>query len=347
MIGKRKQTLGPLKNVRNHESDSTYLRTVVFITFGIIALMVLAGVVSFFILIRGAEQTMVPEVRGMELENAIIEMQEKELNVRVQLHYSSNPEDKGTVLGQEPEAGTLVKAGRKITLKVSRGAILDRVENYIGWKLPDLELHLQTLFTTYGPLIRIKRPIIRIFDEAPAGTILEQKPLPDTPLSGTVDLELVVSRGSEEEFITVEKYVGLNFLTTLNHLTAFDLPFVFLSRKAVGHEEPGTIVAQSPAEGSSVPKGTLIQLTMTDPEDIPDGYAFGILRRTLPDYPLPVEMRLEAVSLQGEKREIFTMNHPGGVIAIPYLEEENTLLILSVFDEEIIRYTVRPVDIEE
>ena len=44
---------------------------------------------------------------------------------------SSDPENKGTILGQEPHPGALVKAGRKITLKVSRGAILDRIENYI------------------------------------------------------------------------------------------------------------------------------------------------------------------------------------------------------------------------
>jgi beta-lactam-binding protein with PASTA domain len=309
--------------------------------------MVIAGIISFLLLIRGAEQTMIPDVRGMELENALIELQEKELNARIQLHYSSNPEDKGTILGQEPNPGSLVKAGRKITLKVSRGAILDRVENYIGWDLTDLEIHLRTLFTTYGPLIRIKTPVIRVFDESPGGTILEQKPLPDTPISGVTELELVVSRGAEEEFMLVEKYIDMDFQMALERLAAFNIPFIFISRDAEGQEVPGTIVSQTPAEDTSVPAGTYIQLTMTRPEEIEEGYTFGILKKTLPDYPIAVDMRLDAVSLQGEKRTIFTMKHPGGVIAIPYLEEENTLLILSVFDEEIIRYTVRPQELQE
>jgi len=329
------------KTVRN--SDRSYFKTVLLIILGIFALMVIAGVISFFVLIRGTEQTMVPDVTGMQLESALIDLQEKELNSRIQLHYSSNPEEKGLVLTQDPHAGALVKAGRNVNLKVSRGAIIDRVEDYIGWKLPELEIHLQTLFTTYGPLIRINKPVIRVFDSSPAGTILQQKPEADTPITGVTDLELVVSRGPEEEFMRVGDFVGLDFSPVLEQLSALNIPFVFLARKAEGNEAPGAVVAQSPAEDTSVPINTLMQLTIAKPEDIQEGYTFGILKKTLPDYPISVDMKLEAVSVLGERREIFTMKHPGGVISIPYLEEENTLLILSVFDEEIIRYTVRPV----
>jgi len=334
------------KNRRIDDSQRGYFKTVVFILLGIIALMIIAGVISFFVLIRGAEQTMVPDVTGMQLESALIELQGKELNSRIQLHYSSNPEDKGSVLSQDPHPGALVRAGRNINLKVSRGAIIDRIEDYVGWKLTDLEIHLQTLFTTYGPLIRIKKPVIRVFDAAPAGTILEQKPQPDTPITGVIDLELVVSRGPEAEFMRVGDYIGLDFSQVLEQLTSLNIPFVFLARDAEGNEVPGAVVAQSPAEDTSVPINTLMQLTIARPENIPEGYTFGILKKTLPDYPISVDMKLEAVSVLGERREIFTMKHPGGVISIPYLEEENTLLILSVFDEEIIRYTVRPVEVD-
>ena len=144
-------------------------------------LAVIAALVAFFMTINSAEQTMVPNLKGKELANALIELQDRGLYPRVQLRYSSNPADKGTILGQEPSPGTMMKSGREVTLQVSRGAVIDRVENYIGWKLTDLELHLQTLSTTYGPLLKLQTPVTSVFDNSPAGTIIQQSPAPGTP----------------------------------------------------------------------------------------------------------------------------------------------------------------------
>ncbi|RKX75899.1 MAG: serine/threonine kinase, partial [Spirochaetes bacterium] len=309
---------------------------------GIIFAMIVSGVVAFFLVFEGREEIMVPDVTGKELAQALLSLQERGLNARIQLRFSANPQDKGIVMGQDPRGGTLTKVGDRVVLSVSRGAVIDRVEDYIGWDLNDLEIHLQTLFTTYGPLIQIKRPVVRVFDEAAPGTILEQKPEPGTPISGPVELELVVSRGSEEENVIVENYVGMDFRSALNRLVSINMPFVFQSRKAERGERPGFVVSQSPSPDSIVSPNSLIQLVMTEPENLPENRVFGILRRTLPDYPIMVDLHLYALSFQGEREELLSMKHPGGLISIPYIVEENTTLVLSVFNREIIRYTVEP-----
>jgi hypothetical protein len=81
---------------------------------------------------------------------------------------------------------------------------------------------------------------------------------------------------------------------------------------------------------------------MTEPVDVPEGKVFGIFERSLPDYPIIVDLTLEAVTPEGEREEIVTIKHPGGMIGIPYTVEEGTMLVLSVFDREIIRHTVLP-----
>jgi beta-lactam-binding protein with PASTA domain len=332
---------------RSADPDKKQFRILVLLFLGIMGLMVLAGMTAFLLSIRGAEKTVVPDLEGKSLESALLDLQEKQLNSRIQLHYSSSPGDKGTILGQEPSPGALVRASSNVVLKVSRGAIIDRVEDYIGWKLSDLEIHLQTLFTTHGPLLRIKRPVMKVFDESEPGTILEQKPEPGTEISGLTDLELVVSRGPKEETFTVAEYQGMDYRTALDRLIALNQPFVFSSRPSEGDENSGVVVAQDPSPGSAISPSEPVELVMTEVEDIPEGHIFGILDRTLPDYPIAVDLTLEALTLDGDREEVMSMKHPGGRIGIPYVEEENTMLVVSIFGREIISYTVHDASDEE
>ncbi|MFW5769434.1 MAG: hypothetical protein ACOCYA_05195, partial [Spirochaetota bacterium] len=82
------------------------------------------------------------------------------------------------------------------------------------------------------------------------------------------------------------------------------------------------------------------ELVMTEVVDVPEGHIFGVLERTLPDYPIAVDLKLEAVGVDGNREELLSMKHPGGRIGIPYVEEEDTMLVVSIFDREIISYTV-------
>ena len=51
---------------------------------------------------------------------------------------------------------------------------------------------------------------------------------------------------------------------------------------------------------------------------------------------------MDKLVVSGKRKTLFTMKHPGGPISIPYQKVEGTILILSVFNEELIRYEVRP-----
>lgn len=330
------------------EDDSQrQFRVFILLFVGIIGLMILAGGAAFLLTIEGAEKTLVPDIVGEPLEDALLALQDKELNTRIQLQYSAKPGDKGSILAQEPKAGALVRAGSQVVLRVSKGAVIDRVENYIGWKLEDLRLHLQTLFTTHGPLLRIKEPVVKVFDEAEPGIILEQKPEPGTEITGLTDLELIVSRGPAGVSAQVAQYTGLPYEQALERLITFQVPFRFSLREAEGEEGPGMVVSQDPPPGTDRGLAEDVELIMTEPEDIPEGSVFGLLERTLPDYPIIVDITLEAINPQGGRDTVLSFKHTGGKIGIPFIVEEDTMLVLYVFDKEILRYTVGPEDSEE
>ena len=159
-------------------ANRTLIFTIVLI---MAAIMLLGTAAAFFISVKSPERVMVPDVTGTELTEALQEMQVKQLYPKIQMRYSNSPEEKGTVLEQSPAGGTIVKAGRRIQLTVSQGAVIDRVENYVGMKIDDVRMQLQTLFAaSTTPIIKLSDAPIYKTNAAEAVTVLEQNPAPNS-----------------------------------------------------------------------------------------------------------------------------------------------------------------------
>jgi len=182
---------------RPYDDEKTRLfKTIAWSLIGMAFLVVFLSVSVFFLALRGQEETMVPQVVGKDLASALIELQEKELTPYVQVKFSEDPRDKGNIVGQDPQGGILAKAGRRVTLWVSRGAIIDNVENFVGQNINDVQLRLKTLFSTQAtPLLALTPNPVYTFSSSPEGTVLEQKPVAGTPLAHRPNLWSSSARG--------------------------------------------------------------------------------------------------------------------------------------------------------
>ncbi len=307
----------------------------VLLIVGMFVLMVLIGLLTFLLSLKGSEQVMVPALEGKDLIPALVELQEKELYPRLQVRYSSDYE-KGLVLEQKPAAGSSVRLGRRVTLVVSRGPVIDRVEDYVGEKLEDVRVYLQNVFASSRALLRIKEPVSYVFDESPSGTILAQKPPAGKALDELTELELVVSRGPRGEMISTADYSNLRFQDAVAQLANANIPFTFTVRRAQGQEKAGVVVSQTPEPGSAISYGSGVQLVMTRPTDLGRGKVFGVFEYTLPAYPIMVDVSLDAVSPEGSTT-LLAMKHPGGPISIPYIVDARTELVFYVLDKEELR----------
>jgi beta-lactam-binding protein with PASTA domain len=319
-----------------HDSpEDRNLKVTVYLFIGVVLLMLLIGLFTFTIFFRGHEETLVPNVLQKDLISALVDLQEKDLNPRIQVRFSSEAAQ-GVIMEQKPVPGTVVKAGRRVNLVVSKGPVIDRVGNYVNQKLEDVKSQLLTVFASYRALLKIKEPVMYTFSTAPAGTILAQKPEPGTELTGLTFLELVVSRGPKGEAAEAGNYVGRSFEDVLAQLSALNLPFTFTVRGAQGTEGRGVVVSQSPEPGSEMTGGAVLQLVMTRPGALNPGEVFGLFEYVLPDYPIMVDLRLEAVT-PAERRVVYTMKHAGGPVSIPYRVPGDAELVLYIFDREEIR----------
>jgi len=326
---------------RFDDPDVRLFKIFIYAIVGVVLLMVVAALTSFFVSLRGAEEVMVPEMHNEDLVDAMLMLQEREIVARVEVRFSADPALAGKVIGQSPPAGTLVRAGKIVDLVVSRGARENRIGTYVGRTLADIRAELRVLFAAGDATIQIG-DVSYVFNEVEAGRVLAQDPPPNTEITTITKVDLVVSRGPDVEKIVVPSFIGLPFELAVTRLGQAGIPFIFDVRDAEVDERSGLVVSQDPEPNSEVAMGEFLTLTMTRPAVVPDGYVFGVYDRALPEYPVSVDLTLESQSPTGERQVIVSMLHPGIRFTVPYVVRENSSLILSRSGQEILRSMVRP-----
>jgi beta-lactam-binding protein with PASTA domain len=321
---------------------ANHLRLFIFSVIGLLIFVGIIAVSVFFIAVRGAEQTMVPDVTGKELTEALLELQVKELYPRLYFRYTQSSRDRGYILEQEPRPGTIVKAGRRIRLVVSRGVIVNRVENFVSRNIDEVRFDIMEIQASAGglPLLTIREPLMYEFSSEVQGTILAQKPEPGTNISGPMTLEFIVSRGRENQTVAVPQLTGLTIPRALELISSSGINFHFTVRERNANESGETVVFQEPSANNTILTNTAVQLTVTMPERTADAEVFGLFRYTIPQNPYPLAVRLEAQLPSGERRRLITVNYMGGEFTVPYKLPVGSILILSMLNRELHRQTI-------
>jgi beta-lactam-binding protein with PASTA domain len=271
----------------------------------------------------------------MDLVNAMVRLQEKGLYARVQLRHSSTL-PKGMVIEQRPRAGSVVKAGRRIVLTVSKGPVVGQIGNYVSRDVASVRVELQSMFPAEEEqFIKIREPIMFVYDDADPGTVIRQSPEPGTAVrEGEVTyVDLVVSRGPQGNMVTTANYLGKPFRQIMDELVEKGIPFTFSSRAAQANEAGGVVVKQIPAPNEEAPENTVVVLTVTEPKRLEKGQEFGVFTAEIVRYPILVKMDLVERGKEGD-RTIVSMRHPGGQVGIPYIKSEESQLVFYVNGQE-------------
>ena len=322
-----------IKVEESYRSVKTNVPCMLFAAIASVILMVLAATAVFFTVVKGPEKVLVPDVVGKNLEDALLELQVKELYPKINLRYSDTPGDEGKILDQTPEAGSITKGYSRVSLVVSRGVIVDKVDDYIGQKLDEVQMKIQTLFAGQTkPLIVLASPMYKP-DTSDAGTILEQDPPAGTGISEPVTVQLVVSRGPNFENTRPPKLVGQTINDLLQSITRHKIVFDITGHKAENGETPGTVVNQEIFDTEYIPNYSRMKVEMALPDGPLNDNVYGIFTQKLPNYPYPVPMRLEANPAEGDPFTIISFSHPGGELTIPYAVPKGTVLSLYVVDK--------------
>ncbi len=299
-------------------------------------IMFVSASIVFFSTVKGEEQVMVPNVVGKQLTTALLEMQAKELYPKIQLRYTDSDDDAGTILTQSPDAGSIRKAGARINLTVSEGAIANEVEDFVGMNYKDVKEKIDTMFKkTSRPMLSLGEPSFKT-DNSAAGTILAQTPEPGTKVSTPTAIRLIVSSGPEETTTTIPNLVGKNVTEVLSELKNSRVVFDFTKNIATDEANAGKVIKQAQTEGT-VKNYSRISCEFAVPSVQNGDNIIDLFTAQLAEFPLPVSVKLEAIKPDGKSVEIAVINHTGGSVTIPYSAARDSELVLSVAGKVVAR----------
>ncbi|MDR2516882.1 MAG: PASTA domain-containing protein [Spirochaetaceae bacterium] len=315
---------------------SRHARAFILLVAALVAFVGVVAIVVFFIALRGAEQALVPDIRGKELTAALLELQAKELYPRIQLRHSQDAQDRGLILEQDPRPGTIVKAGRRIRLVVSQGVQVNTIEDYRGRNIDEVTMDLRSLYASSAqPLLSIADPPLYEYSDEPAGAILVQRPEPGTAVTGPLTLEFVVSRGPEHVLISVPALTGLSAPAALGRLREAGLRSEFT---LLAGGSAGIVVSQTPGAGTALESSRPVRVMVSAGDA-----ALRLFEYTLAESPVPLPVRLEYLPPGGSERIVLAeADFSGGVFTFPYQVPPGSTLIFSVMGRELHRETVLP-----
>jgi beta-lactam-binding protein with PASTA domain len=216
--------------------------------------------------------------------------------------------------------------------------------NFLGKNINDVRLEIQAINANVPEIkITIREPFMYQYSDDIAGTVLQQSPMPGTDLTGSITLELVVSRGKENTRITIPNLTGQSYADAAARLGQLKIGFNFVFGEPGGEaagQNPGTVTAQNPRGGTEIASDQKVTVTVIPPVAAP-GETTGLFQYNLPLNPYPLPLTVEAELPNGSRQILASTSHSGGEFSIPYKLPSGSVIILSMIDREIYRKTVK------
>lgn len=204
------------------------------------------------ILGRGRQIT-VPDLTGMSLPRAKVEADRVGLRQRTREAYSLTV-PRGSIIRQEPTAGSRARVGQELELTVSRGENSARMPDAVGEPFKDVR----------GPLDDASIKVIEenVYSETiEEGIVIAQSPGPGIILRGSDIARFTVSRGPEERPIPDVKGMTANGAGFLLGQAGFVVDTIgFADDDQV---LPGRVSQTDPVIGTNTAKGTRVVIKLS------------------------------------------------------------------------------------
>jgi eukaryotic-like serine/threonine-protein kinase len=223
----------------------------------VLLLLAAAGIAGWYVFsqiqdqLAANEPVAVPNVEGLKEEAAVTLIENAGLEPEVQRAANADAE-KDRVFDQNPDPGTRIQKGDRVTLLVSTGPPKTSVPDVVGMNYGDA---VQTLNDA-----NLKATKQEVFSQKPVGQVISQDPPAGEQVVEGTEIVLDVSRGAKQ--VAVPNVVGMsedNATTTLQQAG-----FEVSSTSAPSDSTPEGIVSdQSPGGGTQATKGSTVTITVS------------------------------------------------------------------------------------
>lgn len=237
------------------------MRKLVPITLLLVLLVIVgSGVFTFYAVFVGGKDIRVPKVEGLSVIEAVDVLQKAELVARVdQVDSMKKP---GTVLAQWPADGGLIRKGKAVILKVSKGGRRVPLPDVRGMDYEQAVQTLQGEGFTPGDVVRLAHKGV------PSGAVVAQSPASPASVPAGMRVDLLVSfgGGAPEGLILVPDLMGRAEKGARKMVEDAGLRVGHVRYQYTLASPPGLVMRMSPSPGTKISKGSRIELVVATTE---------------------------------------------------------------------------------
>jgi beta-lactam-binding protein with PASTA domain len=200
-----------------------------------------------------AAQIAVPAVVGDTLAAAISAITGAQLNVGTETQQYSSTVPSGSVISQNPAAGTMVNFGTAVALVLSQGPQPVAVPNVVGAAKATAESAITGAGLTFTETQAYSSTV-------PSGSVISENPAAGTLVLPGTAVALVLSQGPQP--VAVPNVMGAAKATAESAITGAGLTFT--ETQAYSSTVPsGSVISENPAAGTMVLPGTAVALVIS------------------------------------------------------------------------------------
>jgi beta-lactam-binding protein with PASTA domain len=214
--------------------------------------LVAAGVVLALVLTQTTKSVSVPSVTGKTEQAAGAALRNAGLNP-VPALASSTTVESGLVISQSPGAGSTAKKGSSVRIVVSGGPASKSLTNVAGLSAAKAAAKLRKAGFKTTTKSQSSKTV-------PSGQVIGTEPPAETEVQEGRLVTLLVSSGPAP--IRVPDVTGQSLEAAEATLTNAELAVGTVSKRVSSTQTAGTVLAQSPATGTSVHTGGKVNLTV-------------------------------------------------------------------------------------
>ncbi len=243
----------------------------------------------------------VPNVVGKQVDVAKNILSNQNLRVSITEAFNDTVPS-GHVISQYPEAASVVKEQRLITLIVSRGGEATVVPDLRGLNRRDAELQLKNAG------LRIGRVEEQFNSSIAADTVISQNPRPPAQISKNTAIDLVISKGEGPRKFALPDFTGTPLTTVGAQLESLKLKQGKVSEETSDKYPSGTIIGQNPLPAAEVTEGMTIDFTVSKGSNL---LKRALVQITVPEGPAKQAVQI-VVTDNGGRKVVYENIHKVG-----------------------------------
>ena len=212
---------------------------------------------------KKAEEVSVPNVTGKSESDAQKILEDAGFVVKSEATYSDDV-DEGDVISTDPVAGTKLKEGDTVNMKVSMGAEKAEVPSLTGKS----ESEAQSLLAQAG--LEVGNVSSKYSDSVAEGCIISQGTKAGKKVSKGTSVDYVVSKGPQTKMVTVPTLTGKTGDEAAVALQNAGLNVGSVTYEYSNTVSVGYVISQSASPGSQMEEGASVSYVISNGREEPD-----------------------------------------------------------------------------